>query len=303
MTVFRYLINTLYHRPKGYLRTVFRFGIYNYLSMRQGQKAMKTAAEKLRFLDSESRFELHFLTGKNYLYQTLFCIKSLELAAKESFTVHLYDDGTFSDRLIAQISNQIPGAVIHHKKDIDHRLAAHLPAERFPYLNKKRSIYPHIKKLTDIHCGSAGWKLVLDSDMLFNRNPEEMMTWLSHPTSPVCMQDCVNAYGFPKSAMEALTGNPIIDLMNVGIIGIQSESINWENVEKWASELESTFGNSYYLEQGLTAMILSGKKCIVLPPENYVVNPTRIGNAMALHFVDLSKALYFRKAWKNITAT
>lgn len=274
----------------------------NYYLMILGMRRMERAAEKLTYLTEEPHFEIHFLTGKKFLFQTLFCIYSLERYSRIAFCVNLYDDGSFDDQTVANIKKQLPHVKIHLKPDIDQRLKEHLPQDQFPYLNHKRNIYPHIKKLTDIHCGNPGWKLVLDSDMLFRAYPSKIIQWMRNPAKPIYMLDSNYAYGFPKKEMEKRCKTGVPHLLNVGVIGLNSEIINWQKVENWAKDLEGTFGNSYYLEQALTAMILGQAECDILPQSEYVVYPKDINQpqSILLHFVDLSKALYFRWAWRKI---
>jgi hypothetical protein len=138
--------------------------------------------------------------------------------------------------------------------------------------------------------------------MLFTSRPNEILDWLENPDRPIYMVDSTYSYGFPKEAMENLCKETIPDLLNVGVIGLNSSNINWEKLEEWSKALESKFGSTYYLEQGLTAMLVGNARSTVLNKKQYVVYPKDLGqnNTKLLHFVDLSKALYFRKSWRNL---
>lgn len=246
---------------------------------------------------------VHFLTGKNYLYQTLFCIHSLTKVASEKFKFILVDDGSFDKAMIAQIEKQLPGSKIVTKKNIANNLDKYLPESTYPCLRQKRKIYPHLKKLTDIHTiPGDNWKLVMDSDMLFWKRPMEVISWYKNPTQPVYMLDCTESYGYSKQLMQELSGNPIPDLLNVGIIGQKSADIDWIKLENWIKTLEEKEGTSYYLEQALTAMLIGNKKSIILNADLYKVNPVIINDSTPVlhHYVDLSKKIYYTKAWKKV---
>ncbi|RZL39488.1 MAG: glycosyltransferase family 2 protein [Pedobacter sp.] len=251
----------------------------------------------------DNGYPVYFLTGKNYLYQTLFCIKSLVNASDKKFKFILVDDGSFDQNLIKQVNNQLPNGVIILRDEIDRNLEKLIPEKDFPILHRKRKEYAHIKKLTDIHTISGGWKLVFDSDMLFWNNPKEIIDWLSKPNAPLHIVDCEQSYGYPTALMKTLCKHEIPERVNVGIIGLNSSEINWEDIEIWIKELEKQGGKSYYLEQAVSAMIIAQSKPVVLDKKNYIVNPDKIEanqrSGYLHHYVDVSKAYYFANALKH----
>ncbi|WP_090651697.1 hypothetical protein [Mucilaginibacter sp. OK283] len=301
------VINVLYRYPKARLKHFNRFGGYfNYRKMLQGQKLMQHAATHLPPVQSAADgLEVYFLTGKKYLYQTLFCIQSLIKVSQTPFKFILVDDGSFDEQLIKQINTQLPGAGIVSRQMIDQNINKILPKHQYPVLHHKRQVYPHIKKLTDVHTiPGEDWKLVLDSDMMFWNDPLAIVNWLKEPQNPIYMQDCQESYGYSRQLMEQLCKNKIPSLLNVGAIGLKSSAVNWAHLESWTTGLEEKEGSSYYLEQALTAMLLANVEAVVLPADEYIVNPdtNRINSHIGTlhHYVDLSKEGYFKKAWKAI---
>ena len=247
---------------------------------------------------------IYFLTGKNYLYQTLYCIQSLIKSSAAQFKFILVDDGSFNAALMERVAKQLPGAQVITVEQISENLQNMLPEARYPYLHKKRAVYPHIKKLTDVHTiPGDDWKLVLDSDMLFWHEPKEIITWLYAPQQPLHMIDCTEAYGYSQQLMEQLTGAPVKPLLNVGAIGLKSEAIDWDKLENWVKTLEEQEGASYYLEQALSAMMIADTDAAVLKAGDYIVNPgpDQIKNKTGIlhHYVDLSKEGYLKQAWKD----
>jgi len=267
---------------------------------------MAKASLKLKPIISDNEgFSVYFLTGDKYLYQTLFCIKSLDKVCASKLKYILIDDGTFTDEHIERINRQLPGGVVVTESVIEKNLNSVLPENDYPVLRGKRKLYPHIKKLTDIHTLPGGeWKLVLDSDMLFCKEPNEIISWLNHPDKPLHMVDCEESYGYSRTLMSRLAGQDVPELLNVGIIGLKSSAIDWKALENWVAELEAQEGKTYYLEQALTAMLIGQAKADVLPPEKYIVNPRAEAidakEGTMHHYVDLSKEGYYKKAWKLI---
>ena len=97
------------------------------------------------------------------------------------FRFIVIDDGTLKDEHAAELGRNFPGLQIRWAVDIENILDKHLPVEKFPVLRHRRQVYPHLRKLTDVHAGGTGWKLVLDSDMLFHHRPDFLLDWMSNP--------------------------------------------------------------------------------------------------------------------------
>jgi hypothetical protein len=305
MMLLQQIINVLYRHPLSRLKRYRRFGGYfSYGAMMRGSRNMAKASLSLPPVScSDDGLPIYFLTGKNYLYQTLFCIRSLIKFSDEEFRFVLVDDGSFDETLVAQIRQQLPGCTIVMQHETDKNLQQRLPLQQYPHLYQKRKVYPHLKKLTDIHTLPGNdWKLVLDSDMLFWDTPHEIIQWLKKPEQPIHMVDCVESYGYSKQLMEKLSGIHIPSLLNVGAIGLNSGEIDWAGLDNWINTLEKEEGSSYYLEQALTAMLIGNKTSVVLDTDKYRVNPLMDdARSSALHhYVDLSKKYYYTQAWKKL---
>lgn len=297
------MINIFYRHPLSQLKRYRRFGGYfSYRAMIRGSRQMREASLQLPPVQCFAHgLPVYFLTGKNYLYQTLFCIRSLVKLSNEEFHFILVDDGSFDSTIVAQIQKQLPDCTIVLQTEVDKNLQQHLPPHQYPHLHQKRKVYPHLKKLTDIHTlTGSNWKLVLDSDMLFWDTPHEIIQWLQKPEQPIHMVDCVESYGYSKQLMEKLSGHPIPSLLNVGAIGLNSAEVNWSAVDNWVNTLEEKEGSSYYLEQALTAMLIGEQKSIVLDKDKYKVNPSLRDTTALHHYVDLSKKYYYTQAWKKL---
>ncbi len=295
-----------WYAPRAFLKTNIREGPINYWLTGRGRKAMKRAAWQLRPAQMTAAPDapaVHFLTGSKFWYQTAFCAHSLLTHAGRPLRLVVIDDGTLTEKQAAALARALPGLEIVWAADIMQRLDKFLPATRFPVLRQRRLVYPHLRKLTDVHAGETGWKLVLDSDMLFHGCPIFLLDWLTAPDRPCHMVDIENAYGYSAKLMNELVAAPIPERLNVGICGLRSDAIDWCILEHWCRTMLEREGSHYLQEQALTAMLASAEPRAAAPSHQYVVRPTRAETerptAILHHYVAESKAWYFRFAWQR----
>jgi len=302
----------LYRRPRDELKRLQRWGPRGYFRTGAWQRQMEQAATRLPVLSplvpALSRpLEVWFLTGTRFWYQTAFCAWSLAKHSQRELVLHLVDDGSLRSDQEHQLRRLFPSGFTRWKHVVAAELDQHLPVNRFPVLRQRWSDYINIRKLTDIHLGSSGTKLVLDSDMLFFRRPDELLAWWDQPDGPCLMVDCVESYGYSRELMEELAGVPIPTLLNVGICGLASELINWQELEHWCQILVEREGTSYYLEQALVAMLVARSTPAVMPRSSYITFPLRqqtlAGEGVLQHYVADSKPWYFGEAWKLVLKT
>lgn len=303
------IIYHTWHRPLGWLRDCIREG--GPLEQRRterGRREMEVAAHLLPPAGTVpgTPVELHLLTGRRFWYQTAFCLWTFARHAGRRVTPIIYDDCTLTRENRDALARLFPAIRFVTPAETAARLDASLPARRYPVLRERWRNYPNIRKLTDPHVGSSGWKLVLDSDLLFFRRPGILLDWLSSPCRPLHAVDCVTAYGYSRALMESLAGAPITERINVGLTGLDGSQLDWERLEHWCATLTAREGASYYLEQALVAMLVAGRECTVAPAADYVTLPrdpetVRI-SAVMHHYVANSKRDYFQHCWRAARA-
>ena len=303
------LLLHLYHRPIGRCRDSLRNGgpIAEWRTdcARREMEAAASMLPELPDYQSLSPAIVHVMTGRNFWYQTLFCLHSLSRAAQTTVFAELYDDGTIDAECVRLIRRLGPRVRLHPAEDTLARLDAYLPVSRFPVLRERWTHYPNIRKLIDVHLGRSDWKLVLDSDLLFFRRPQALLQWFTGPDRPLHAVDCAESYGYSRELMERLAGVPIPSKVNVGVCALRSEAIDWEMLESWCAELIAREKTHYYLEQALVAMLMARQPDrIVLPAAEYLTKPDEAEacapRAIMHHYVAESKRWYFRHGWRHI---
>ena len=295
-----------YHAPVGTVQHFFSGGgPLERQRTERGRREMEQAAFALpppHHTDGPA-LEVHLLTGRNFWYQTAFCLWTLARHSGRALNPVIYDDGSLTEEFRTPLARLFPNVRFVTRLETVARLDRLLPAARFPALRERWLNYPNIRKLTDPHLGSKGWKLVLDSDLLFYRKPDLLLNWLDSPNQPLHAVDCETSYGYTRPLMNELAGAPVADLVNVGLTGLNSGDLDWVRLEHWCATLIARERTSYYLEQALIAMLVAGRACTVAPARDYVTLPVQPEasscRAVMHHYVADSKRWYFQGNWRR----
>ncbi len=298
------IVYHLFHKPLNKLKKIIKTGVFNYLKTEKSRKEMyqkSWAINKVKLTNNKAH-GFHILTGKDYLDETIWLLKSLTSFCYD-FPITIYDDGTLNSTSISKLTKIYEGIKLIPRAEIEFRLEKNLPLKDFPTLRTHRLAYPHLKKLTDIHSVNPGWKLVLDSDQLFFNKPNELIEWLTTPRSILSLKEKTTTYGYDSKILSAITGKDLIENINVGVIGINSEMINWIKLEEITKYLLNNHGSRYCLEQGLSAIVASLNIHEFLPDSLYQVNPDQVpelGERIIMqHYISESKKLYYQEAWRK----
>jgi hypothetical protein len=284
-------------------------GPFEQLRTALGRRGMEQAAHSLPVPEPPAGppLEVYLLTGRRFWYQTAFCLWTLSRHANRSVSPIVFDDGSLKTKDCEALRRLFPSASIVSCDETLANLDHHLPVARFPVLRERWQHYPNIRKLIDVHAGSTGWKLVLDSDLLFFRRPTFLIDWLDRPRQPLHAVDCETSYGYSMDLLAGLAGSTPTERLNVGLCGLQSEKIDWDRLESWCRTLIDRAGTHYYLEQALVALLLAGKDCAIAPAADYVTLPrppeAQACGAVMHHYVAGSKKWYFRNNWRRAMAS
>jgi hypothetical protein len=317
MSILGKLIYQLYYHPKGKKAIIEKFGgKQNYLEMLAAEQEMKKYALMELRIDSnfnkEGQFKLNFLTGDNFIHQTLFCtysfFKFLTPQESANFSVCYYSDGTLSDPVAAALHARFPQIKVITFQESKAALRDHLPQSRFPYLNKKVNSLPLFKKLIYPHLDNKGSAIFFDSDMLFLKRPEVFLNWLfqkgSSKEHTFCILDVERCYGYTDQQIRKVWPDEVKNNINSGMYAIFSEHMDLPFIEGLVKEFEGRYGSQYYLEQLVTAIVLEKTgNLFVAPPSEYIVLPSQYQiqaqTGTLHHYVNQSKELYFKESWRK----
>jgi hypothetical protein len=298
----------VYHQPFGLLRrSIAAGGPLEQHRTAIGRREMLCAAAQLPTLVEPPLgpdAEVAILSGSKYWHETLFCFFSLQQVSSFRITPIVFDDGSLTGEFRAHLSRVIPWVRFVDAEESETRLDRLIPDRMFPTLRARRREYPHLRKLTDIHVAANGFTLVLDSDMLFFREPIALLEWFAAPRA-LYMRDISTAYGYPRAFLAELVGTCVPESVNVGLYSLDGSNLDWERIEHWCRRQIELYGPHYFQEQALTAMALAGSDAVALPSSDYIVMPGlaegRHPTAVLHHYVMQSKRSFYQYGWRLIS--
>jgi hypothetical protein len=311
------ILYKIYYKPIAQRSKVKKFGgKRNYRLMVNGEREMRNYVfNNLRF-DPPNRklkkYRINFLSGENYIHQTLFCIytffKFLTDEEKSEFLINIYDDGTLQLTTFAFLEKNFPFIDVIDKTTIEKEVAKKLPLDKYPFLNMKLKNFPLIKKLVYNQMINTGLNCFFDSDMLFVKKPVELLHWLkkssADPKNAFCIQDIKRSYGYSEMEITKVWPDKINRNINSGLYAMHSNISDPDIVEFLIRKLENSYGSNYYMEQMITAILLElHPNLYQAKMSTYIVMPTshQVQNCEGElhHFVDTSKLYYFKHAWRK----
>jgi hypothetical protein len=302
------LLYLCFHAPLGRLHEHFRDGGPNErVHTEICRTAMESAATRLPALPAPppDAPEVHFLTGRQFWFQTAFLLTSL--APHLSLRAVFHDDGSLDEPTRERLLSIAPGSRIKSDAEAREQIDAVLPAARFRRLRARREHSVLFRKILDVHTGNPGWNLFLDSDQLALRRPVLLAEWLRAPEVALYMTDIGDAYGCSAQALDRIAGTPVPRRVNTGILGLRGDTVDWDRMEHHCATLDGLMRPHYYHEQALIALHLAAQPArLATPPADYVVLP-RPPEALAPraawhHYVADSKRWYYRSRWQAFAA-
>lgn len=300
------IIYNLYFKPLARIREIRRIGGFlEARRIRLGQREMEMAALKLipnTDLDEKKPLILYTLTGNKFWYQTAFALWTFEKHSGIRVAAVIHDDGSLTKEQASVLANLFPlSSIVNYKNNLE-KLERLLPRNKYPYLRDRWDNYPIIRKIIATHLGSSGWKLIIDSDLLFFRRPQFLIDWMDNPAIPLHAVDTGSYYGYSRTLLNSVSDHPVSDRINAGLYGLKSEEIDWEKLELKLQKLFKAESHQYYLEQAVLAILVAGRNPAIAPEIDYITLPSEkealTPQAVMHHFVDYSKKWYFKHSWR-----
>ncbi|HTQ30163.1 MAG TPA: hypothetical protein VMI53_03045 [Opitutaceae bacterium] len=306
------LVYRFWHRPRQWCDLARTYGWGLSLRARLGERRMRAAALRLPAPpDPERKIgpPVCFLTGRRFWHQTLFCAHSFARCGGAG-NFHFISDGTLDDRTAAMLRKIFPSARIVGHAESDEKLAAVLPPAHFPTLQGHRRRFVLLRKLTDSLAGERGYRLFLDSDMIFWRRPEELLRRLAQ-TGPLYMADIgEEGYTLPRATLTERLGLAPAPAVNSGLVAVRAEDVDWDLLERACALLLAEGRDQRLLEQTLWAVVLGAQDAHRLPAGDYrvVIDPPACGAAVAagrpalLHYAWHARLPYLAEEWQQYLA-
>lgn len=270
------------HRPRREIDLASRYGWRLAWDAWRGERAMRQSAFRLQASRPDARgggsdLTVCLLTGPDFVHQTLFCAHSFQRHANRSVSFEFLSDGRLRPQDRDALTASFPSATVRDASELDAAVRSALPPAQFPCLHEVRRHFVLLRKLTDAMAGRSGYRLFLDSDMLFWTEPRELLE-RAERAQPLYLADLSDdGYTAGRAEITGALGVPVAPGVNSGVIGIDAASLDWQLMERACRYLIKSPGDQRLLEQTLWAVALGGIQAHRLNARDYrvVINPTQ----------------------------
>lgn len=253
-------------------------------------------------VDPHAAIEIHSLTCERDYTDLLWCLKTLALYSGRSFNLVLHDDGSLGARSIEHLRGHLPGATIVSRQQADERvqaaMAGHAACRSF------RDRLPLAKKLFDFPAFATRERyLMLDSDVLFFRTPDEMLRLLDDD-EPFYMADFQDGYVFTRDEISTRYGVDVLPVVNTGVSCMARDMCDYDFLDRCCRDLDEAGLLSHgWAEQTLIAILFSkqGRRVRRLS-SSYGISSQPIDSETACHhFVnDGSRDLFYTRGIRRL---
>ena len=274
--------------PKGVILSCFK-SIYARSILRTKQIVCGT----------EGRFELHTLTCERHLVQTLWSLKTFYHFCEIRPGLVIYDDGSLSEASVSILSGHFANCRIIRRDKFDQDMEDFLKAYRTSLeYSKIKSFYCALKLFGPMFYTKSEYLLYLDSDVLFFKNPGEMLKYMENGT-PFYMSDYQDAYSYPVEFLNKLLKMELVHKINAGLFYIAKRDFagNMDLVESYFKKVSELAGRKPSLnrhEQTLAAIILSKANAVRLGGNYQISKKPVTDKTISHHFVnDGSRADFY----------
>lgn len=182
------------------------------------------------------------------------------------FVVH--DDGTVPKVAIDQMRGVLPDVRFVSRKEADERAKTFF--WEHPKCLEQRMRHNLFLKFSDFSAFAPEDRfIVLDSDVMFFRRPEEILAWVDDGAMTCHYnEDTKEKYCIPRSFIEEALGVPLWPRFNSGLVLLPKAAMNMELAERLLTQFETTAHHPQFFEQTLYGLMASAwNRGGALPPE------------------------------------
>lgn len=245
---------------------------------------------------ANNSYSVHFLCGHNDLDMLLWALASWYRVVPESGQVYIHEDGSFTaddHKIISKLAPNV--AVIDCQQATKSALTVWLkdfPAAlsyRSKPLKDKRYILA-IKLIDPRFVGDAPMKLILDTDILWFKEPHEIIKFFQMNEKIFFMK------GVSQMDFEFADGGKLaqdIGLVNSGIVGYRVQNYLPEDLEEFCQRIGEK-SNPHFIEQAGYAHILTkGAETAFLDSGKYIIKGQVRENTVAKHYTGPRREQYW----------
>jgi hypothetical protein len=240
------------------------------------------------------------LTSNADCLNLIWALKSFYAASGRHYALCIHDDGTLAPAQASALAALFPEARIISKTEAEAGVLPTLTA--YPRCQEFRRTNHLSPKVFDfVHYLQSDRMLLLDSDVLFFREPTELLRRIEDQgyRKNSVNADVASAYTVsPKAALEIAQVN-LIERFNSGLGLIHRDSLRLDWLEEFLA-LPEILGHFWRIEQTLFALC-SSRYGVELLPKEYDVHLTGgLDGAPSRHYVGAIRHLFYREGIRKL---
>jgi hypothetical protein len=238
---------------------------------------------------------VHVLTKHNECLFALWACRSLLEQLGRLLPVFIHDDGSLTPSHVALLSSALPGVRVVTRPAAD-RLAREQLAGLPKCLRLRQLNVLSLKLFDPWIVQTTGDVILLDSDVLFFRNPGEVLHWLDEPTSRVSRWNVESGMATRLAAngdgVRAEMADSSVPEINSGLGLVTRASISFNAIESWLSDTDGPA--DWLIEQNIYGRLSAIAGMDSLPPEYHVANVDTLRPAASIstHYVGAVRGFF-----------
>ena len=272
-------------------KRAYQFGLRVEINTFLGRRRYLKAIERLRPMDSGAgTLGCFMLLNKARFLEGVWSLYSFRYFFGQCRSIVL-NDGTLTFDNVAFLKRLFPGIYVPDFEANNRQIDAYLEQAGLARCREWRRKFVLFRKLVDPVCLAPSDKvLMLDSDVLHFRAPDEVRAWSERPDALLYMADTnCNPHCASSEELEDICGAPLPTHFNSGYLAIPPGAIDLGRVEHYLAadrfERQRVSGRfSYVAEQTLYAMEGAKSGARVLPKTYAICPDPKIDKAVMGHF-------------------
>ncbi len=244
--------------------------------------------------------EIHVLTSANDWMNLMWALKSFYVSSGRKYALCIHDDGSLTQATVDTLRTHFPAARIIGREQSDREVPAGLAG--YPRSLKFRETNALSAKVFDFRTYLASERmLLLDSDVLFFREPTELLTRIeSFGFSKNSVNaDTASAYTVSPDVVRKKCGVDLIPCFNSGLGLIHRQSIRLDWIEEFLG-LPGIHSHFWRIEQTLYALCSSRFGVELLPAPYSVFLDGALGDRPVRHYVGSIRHLMYGEGLRRL---
>jgi hypothetical protein len=234
---------------------------------------------------------VHLLVSSRTWHGGVLAAISFELLTGRRWKLFVHDDGTVDEVARKRIEKTLSGVRFVPRAEAEVRAREYLADH--PKSLEHRSRHNLFLKLFDVPAFASNSKFImLDSDVIFFRPPQEILDWaLSGSEECRYNEDTKEKYFIPRPIIEETFGFPVWKNFNSGLVLMPMKAVDLDLADRVLTTFEDTAYHPQFFEQTLYGLMGSAWNRGGPLPRKYEINwgYLRGPGAVCRHYVGAFK--------------